>query len=95
MKESLSHHHLSPHEGTELFLLVGVEFGQLALARLELLLVVGEIPHVKPVFSRFLLELVNNFLEASDGHQCVVVILPRYFYSDKTFKIKVRTPPGK
>ena len=59
---------LSPDKGTELFLLVGVEFGQLALAGLELLLVIGEIPHVKPVFSRFLLELVNNFLEASDRH---------------------------
>ena len=59
---------LSPDEGTELFLLVGVEFGQLALPGLELLLVVGEIPHVKLVFSRFLLELVNNFLEASDRH---------------------------
>ena len=59
---------LWPDEGTELFLLVGVEFGQLALAGLELLLVIGEIPHVKPVFSRFLLELVNNFLEASDRH---------------------------
>ena len=86
MKESLSHHHLSPHEGTELFLLVGVEFGQLALARLELLLVVGEIPHVKPVFSRFLLELVNNFLEASDGHQCVVIVLRRYSSVFKTVK---------
>ena len=86
MKESLSHHHLSPHEGTELFLLVGVEFGQLALARLELLLVVGEIPHVKPVFSRFLFELVNNFLEASNGHQSVVVVLGVYFCYNKTSK---------